>query len=84
MFWNNVLFAEKSKFNIFGSDGCTIVWRRRNEQLSFTNLVGRVQHGGISVLIWGLMSITKLGNLAFTDGIMNHSLYLNILWDNLK
>ena len=30
-YWNNVLFADKSKFNIFGSDGCTIVWRRKYE-----------------------------------------------------
>lgn len=25
-FWNNVIFADKSKFNIFGSAGMTNVW----------------------------------------------------------
>jgi len=28
--------------------------------------------------------IEELGNLVFIDGIMNHSLYLNILKNNLK
>ena len=30
------------------------------------------------------MSASGLGNLVFIDSIMNHSLYLNILRDNLK
>ncbi|GBM82504.1 hypothetical protein AVEN_15506-1 [Araneus ventricosus] len=30
-YWNNVLFADKSKYNIFGSDGRIMVWRRKNE-----------------------------------------------------
>ena len=58
MYWNNVLFADKSKFNIFGSDGCTIKWRRKNEELNPKNLVGAVQLGGGGVLVWGLMSIS--------------------------
>ena len=32
----------------------------------------------------GCMSASGLGKLVFTDGIMSHSLYLNILKDNLK
>ena len=30
------------------------------------------------------MSASGLGNLVFIDRIMNHSVYLNILRDNLK
>ncbi|GBM92328.1 hypothetical protein AVEN_136372-1 [Araneus ventricosus] len=33
-YWNNVLFADESKFNIFGSDGRIMVWRRKNEELN--------------------------------------------------
>ena len=30
MYWNNVLFADESKFKIFGFDGHIIVWRIKN------------------------------------------------------
>ncbi|GBN52640.1 Transposable element Tc1 transposase [Araneus ventricosus] len=83
-YWNNVLFADKSKFYIFGSDGRIMVWRRKNEELNPKNLVGTVKYGGGGVLVWRCMSASGLGNLVFIDGIMNHALYLNILRDNLK
>ncbi|GBN67072.1 Transposable element Tc1 transposase [Araneus ventricosus] len=81
---NNVLFADESKFNIFGSDRRIMVWRRKNEELNPKNLVGTVKYGGGGVLVWGCMSASGLGNLVFIDGIMNHALYLNVLRDNLK
>ncbi|GBM30235.1 Transposable element Tc1 transposase [Araneus ventricosus] len=84
MYWNNVLFSDESKFNIFGSDGSVMVWRRKNEELNPKDLVGTVKYGCRGVLVWGCMSASGLGNLVFIDGIMNHALYLNILRDNLK
>ncbi|GFY24722.1 transposable element Tc1 transposase [Trichonephila clavipes] len=79
---NNVLFADVRKFNIFGSDGCIIVGRRKNEELNPKNLIRTVKHGG--VLVWGCMSASGLSSLVFIDGIMNHEHYLSILKDNLK
>ena len=38
MYWNNVLFADESKFNIFVFDGKITVWRRKNEELHSKNL----------------------------------------------
>ncbi|GBO28127.1 hypothetical protein AVEN_18901-1 [Araneus ventricosus] len=57
---NNVLFAYESKFNIFGSDGRIMEWRRKNEELNPENLVGTVKCGG--VLVWGCMSASGLDN----------------------
>lgn len=31
--WQNVIFTDESKFNIFGLDGRTIVWRKANEEM---------------------------------------------------
>lgn len=31
--WGNVIFVGKKKFNIFGSDGSALVWRKPNEEL---------------------------------------------------
>ncbi|GBN99094.1 Transposable element Tc1 transposase [Araneus ventricosus] len=81
--YRNVLFADESKFSIFGSDRRIMVWRRKNEELNPKNLVGTVKYGGGGVLVWGCMSATGLGNLVFIDSIINHALYLNILRDNL-
>ena len=67
--WNKVLFADESKFDIFGSDGRIIVLRRNNEELHSKNLVRRVKHG---VLVWGCISASGLDNFAIIDGIMNN------------
>ena len=83
-YWNNVLFASKSKFNIFDSDDRITLWRRKNEELNPNSLVGTVKHDGGGVLVWWYISASKLSNLVSIDGMMNHSLYLNILRDNLK
>ncbi|GBM38639.1 hypothetical protein AVEN_37441-1 [Araneus ventricosus] len=62
-YWNNVLFADESKFKIFGSDGRIIVWRRKNEELNPKNLVGTVKYGGGGVLVWGYMSASGLAKI---------------------
>ncbi|GBO16793.1 Transposable element Tc1 transposase [Araneus ventricosus] len=62
-YWNNVLFADEIKFNIFGSVGRIMVWRRKNEELNPKNLVGTVKYGGEGVLVWGCISASGLGNL---------------------
>ncbi|GBO24560.1 Transposable element Tc1 transposase [Araneus ventricosus] len=83
-YWNNDLFADKSKYKIFGSDGRIMVWRKKNEEVNLKNIVGTVKYGGGGVLVWVCMSASGIGNLVFFDGIMSHALYLNILKDNLK
>ena len=39
--WNNVLVTDESKFNDFGSDGCTIAFSRKNENPNIKNLTGK-------------------------------------------
>ncbi|GFU54695.1 transposable element Tcb2 transposase, partial [Trichonephila clavipes] len=55
-FWKKVIFSDKSKFNIFGSDGCRTVWRKPNTALDPKNLRPTVKHGGGSVMVWGCMA----------------------------
>jgi hypothetical protein len=38
-----------------------------------------VKHGGGSIMVWGCMSWTCVGNLYRIDGIMNSQVYLDIL-----
>ncbi|GFW10482.1 transposable element Tcb2 transposase [Trichonephila clavipes] len=44
---------------------------------------GTVKHGGGSIMVWGCMAATGVGNLVIIDGIMNQYSYLNILKNNL-
>lgn len=82
-YWNDVIFTDESKFNIFGSDGKVTVWRKANEELRKKNLRSSVKHGGGSQMVWGCISASGVGNLVFIDGIMNKWVYLDILRNNL-
>ncbi|CAH2092269.1 unnamed protein product [Euphydryas editha] len=82
--WDDVIFADESKYNVFGSDGRVIVWRKPNEELQPQNLRPTVKHGNGKVMVWGCMGATGVGKLVFIDGIINKESYLNILCQNLK
>jgi len=83
-FWEKVIFTDESKFNLFGSDGRVMVWRKPNSELDIKNTTPTVKHGGGSVMVWGCFSAAGVGRLVFIDGIMNHLDYIQILKDNLK
>lgn len=53
-FWETILFSDKSKFNIHGSDGRVMVWRKPNQQMLIKNLCGTVKHGGGGVMVGGV------------------------------
>lgn len=83
-FWKKVIFSDESKFNVFGSDGRQMVWRKKNTQLHPKSLLPTVKHGGGSVLVWGCMSAAGVGKLHIIDSIMDHRMYIDILKENLK
>lgn len=78
------MFTDESKFNLFGCDGRGKVWRKPNKELEGKNLRKTVKHGGGSVMVWGCMAASGVGNLHFIDGVMNKHVYLTILRQNLK
>lgn len=83
-FWNNVVFTDETKINIFGSDGKQIVWRKPNTELNTKNTIKTIKHGGGSILLWGAMGAGGTGNLCEIVGIMNKNVYLDILKNNLQ
>lgn len=82
-FWNDVIFSDESKFNIFGSDGRRMVWRKKNTEMNPNNLIPTVKHGGGSVMVWGCMNAKGVGKLHFIEGKMDHRMYIQILKENL-
>lgn len=83
-FWQNVIFTDESKFNIFGSDGQVRVWRKPNTELDPQNLRPTVKHGGGHVMVWGAFSASGPGNLTFIESTMDRFIYLDILKTHLK
>ncbi|GBN10390.1 Transposable element Tc1 transposase [Araneus ventricosus] len=62
-FWENVIFVDESKYNIFGSDGKQKVWRTPNTVLHIKNLQPTVKYGDGNQLVWGCMASSSVGNL---------------------
>ena len=74
-FWNDAIFSDKSKYNIWGSDGQKFVWRKTNEALKQKNIKPTVKHGGGNVIVWRCMAINSVGNLVFIDQIMTNDIF---------
>ncbi|CAF4789727.1 unnamed protein product [Rotaria sp. Silwood2] len=83
-FWNSILWSDESKFNIFGSDGRQIVWRKPHESMKRECLKPTVKYGGGSIMIWGCMSANGVGNLVLVEGTMYKEQYEKILTENVK
>lgn len=83
-YWQNVLWSDESKFNLFGSDGKVMVWRSTNEEFDPLCTVPTVKHQGGSVMLWGCFSRAGVGNLHFIEGIMDRFMYREILEENLQ
>ncbi|GAV01586.1 hypothetical protein RvY_12274 [Ramazzottius varieornatus] len=83
-FWNNVLWSDESKFNLFGSDGKVMVWRQPGEEFFSECTVPTVKHGGGSIMVWGYFASSGVGNLVIIRGNMDTVYYKAILKRNLK
>ena len=82
-YWNNVLWTDESKFNLFGSDGKVLVWRTPNEDLHPKSTVSTVKYSGGNVKCWGCFSSCDVGNLVFIDGNITGEVYRDILQKKL-
>ena len=82
-YWDNVLWIDESKFNLFGSDGKVMVWQTPKEDLHPKCTVPTLKYGGGNVKCWGCFSSCGVGNLVFIDGNITGEVYCDILQKNL-
>ncbi len=78
-YWKHVLWSDKTKINLFGSDGVKRVWRQQDEEYKDKCVLPTVKHGGGGVMVWGCMSAAGTGELQFIEGTMNANMYCDIL-----
>ncbi len=55
-FWNNILWTDETKINLYQSDGKRRVWRRKGTAHDPKHTTSSVKHGGGSVMAWACMA----------------------------
>ncbi len=61
-YWNQILWSDESKVNLFGSDGVQHVWRCPGEEYQENCALPTVKQGGGSIMVWGCMRLLVLGS----------------------
>ncbi len=70
-YWNDVLWSDETKINLFGSDGVKCVWKQPGEEYKDKCVLPTVKHGGGSVMVWGCMSAAGTGELQFIEKMLS-------------
>ncbi len=81
-FWENVLWTDETKVELFGKGHHGTVYRKRNEAFKENNTVPTVKHGGLK-MFWGCFAAAGTGCLDCVNGIMKSDDYQRILGRNI-
>ncbi|KAE8235913.1 hypothetical protein A4X03_0g9611, partial [Tilletia caries] len=81
--WNKVVFSDETKINRFGSDGRKWVWAVKGSPLTEREVTPTYKFGGGGVMVWGCITSSSVGGMAFIQGIMDSKKYTDILQDRL-
>ncbi len=77
--WENVIWSDETKIELFGKNSTCPVWRRKNAELHPKNTIPTVKHGGGNVMLWGCFSAKGPGRLICVKERMNGAMYREIL-----
>ncbi|KAJ4946323.1 hypothetical protein JOQ06_023990, partial [Pogonophryne albipinna] len=81
--WENVIWSDETKIELFGKNSTRRVWRRKNAELHPKITIPTVKHGGGNIMLWGCFSAKGPGRLIRVKERMNGAMYREILSDNL-
>ncbi|KAK3531747.1 hypothetical protein QTP70_027293, partial [Hemibagrus guttatus] len=81
--WENVIWSDETKIELFGKNSICRVWRRKNAELHPKNTIPTVKHGGGNIMLWGCFSAKGPGRLICVKERTNGAMYREILSKNL-
>ncbi len=81
--WENVLWSDETKIELFGINSTRRVWRKRNADYHPKNTIPTVKHRGGNIMLWGCFSAKGTERLHRIEGPMDRAMYRKILDDNL-
>ncbi|KAK3544690.1 hypothetical protein QTP86_026091 [Hemibagrus guttatus] len=81
--WENVIWSDETKIELFGKNSTCRVWRRKNAELQPKNTIPTVKHGDGNIMLWGCFSAKGPGRLIRVKERMNGAMYREILSKNL-
>uniref|UniRef100_A0AAZ3NVK9 Transposase n=1 Tax=Oncorhynchus tshawytscha TaxID=74940 RepID=A0AAZ3NVK9_ONCTS len=81
--WENVIWSDETKIELFGKNSTRRVWRTKNAELHPKNTIPTVKHGGGNIMLWGCFSAKGPGQLIRVKERMNGAMYREILSENL-
>ncbi|MBN3279662.1 CRVP protein, partial [Polyodon spathula] len=73
--WQNILWSDETKIELFGLNAKRYVWRKPNTAHHPGNTIPTVKHGGGSIMLLGCFSSTGTGNLVRVEGKMHGAKY---------
>ncbi|CAH1991553.1 unnamed protein product [Acanthoscelides obtectus] len=82
--WAKVIWTDESNVELFGQPGTRYVRRRPGEAYREECLIPTVKFGGGSIMIWGCMSASGVGEVFLCEGRMTSRRYLDMLEEVLE
>ena len=73
--WGRVWFSDESRFMLQTRDGCTRVYRRRNERFARNCVLEVDNFGGGSLIVWGAISYARKIQLVHLPGNLSAAPY---------
>ena len=82
-FWENVLWTDETKLELFGKSHQLYVHRRKNEAYKEKNIVPTVKHGVGLVMFWSCFAASDTWCFESVHGTMKSQDYQGILEQNV-